>query len=74
MPIDTIEDAIGAFARGDIVVVVDDEDRENEGDLIMAARGGHAREDRLLPGPHLGRHLRPADPRAGRRSSTCRSW
>jgi 3,4-dihydroxy 2-butanone 4-phosphate synthase/GTP cyclohydrolase II len=38
MPIDTIEDAIGAFARGDIVVVVDDEDRENEGDLIMAAQ------------------------------------
>ena len=25
------------IARGEIVVVVDDEDRENEGDLIMAA-------------------------------------
>jgi 3,4-dihydroxy 2-butanone 4-phosphate synthase/GTP cyclohydrolase II len=33
-----IEDAVKAFARGDIVVVVDDEDRENEGDLIMAAQ------------------------------------
>jgi 3,4-dihydroxy 2-butanone 4-phosphate synthase/GTP cyclohydrolase II len=33
----TIEDAIDAIARGEIVVVVDDEDRENEGDLIMAA-------------------------------------
>jgi 3,4-dihydroxy 2-butanone 4-phosphate synthase/GTP cyclohydrolase II len=32
-----IEDAIAAFGRGEIVVVVDDEDRENEGDLIMAA-------------------------------------
>ncbi len=32
-----IEDAIEAVARGEIVVVVDDEDRENEGDLIMAA-------------------------------------
>ncbi len=32
-----IEDAVAAIARGDIVVVVDDEDRENEGDLIMAA-------------------------------------
>jgi 3,4-dihydroxy 2-butanone 4-phosphate synthase/GTP cyclohydrolase II len=32
-----IEDAIAAIARGEIVVVVDDEDRENEGDLIMAA-------------------------------------
>ncbi|MSY26251.1 MAG: 3,4-dihydroxy-2-butanone-4-phosphate synthase, partial [Actinobacteria bacterium] len=33
----TIPDAIAAIARGEIVVVVDDEDRENEGDLIMAA-------------------------------------
>ena len=33
----TIEDAIAAIGRGEIVVVVDDEDRENEGDLIMAA-------------------------------------
>ncbi|MFT2752263.1 3,4-dihydroxy-2-butanone-4-phosphate synthase [Clavibacter sp. Sh2088] len=29
--------AIAAIARGEIVVVVDDEDRENEGDLIIAA-------------------------------------
>jgi 3,4-dihydroxy 2-butanone 4-phosphate synthase/GTP cyclohydrolase II len=34
---DPIEDAVAAIARGEIVVVVDDEDRENEGDLIMAA-------------------------------------
>jgi 3,4-dihydroxy 2-butanone 4-phosphate synthase/GTP cyclohydrolase II len=32
-----IEDAVAANARGEIVVVVDDEDRENEGVLIMAA-------------------------------------
>ncbi len=32
-----IEDAIAAIGRGEIVVVVDDEDRENEGDLILAA-------------------------------------
>jgi 3,4-dihydroxy 2-butanone 4-phosphate synthase/GTP cyclohydrolase II len=32
-----IEDALEAFARGEVIVVVDDEDRENEGDLIMAA-------------------------------------
>ena len=37
MPLATIEKAIAAIARGEIVVVVDDEDRENEGDLIMAA-------------------------------------
>jgi 3,4-dihydroxy 2-butanone 4-phosphate synthase / GTP cyclohydrolase II len=29
--------AVEAFARGDIVVVTDDDDRENEGDLIVAA-------------------------------------
>lgn len=33
----SIEDAVAAIARGEIVVVVDDEDRENEGDLIMSA-------------------------------------
>lgn len=36
-PFDSITDALEAFGRGEIVVVVDDEDRENEGDLIMAA-------------------------------------
>jgi 3,4-dihydroxy 2-butanone 4-phosphate synthase/GTP cyclohydrolase II len=33
----TIPEAVEAIGRGEIVVVVDDEDRENEGDLIMAA-------------------------------------
>ncbi|HLK45484.1 MAG TPA: 3,4-dihydroxy-2-butanone-4-phosphate synthase, partial [Acidimicrobiales bacterium] len=32
-----IEDAVAAIARGSMAVVVDDEDRENEGDLVMAA-------------------------------------
>lgn len=33
----SVEDAIAAVGRGEIVVVVDDMDRENEGDFIMAA-------------------------------------
>jgi 3,4-dihydroxy 2-butanone 4-phosphate synthase/GTP cyclohydrolase II len=37
MPPTKIEDAIAAIARGELVIVVDDADRENEGDLIMAA-------------------------------------
>jgi len=37
MTLSNIEDAIAAIADGRLVVVVDDEDRENEGDLIMAA-------------------------------------
>ena len=36
--LDSIEDAIAAIAAGELVVVVDDTDRENEGDLIMAAQ------------------------------------
>ncbi|MDZ4827218.1 MAG: bifunctional 3,4-dihydroxy-2-butanone-4-phosphate synthase/GTP cyclohydrolase II [Actinomycetota bacterium] len=37
MPFTKIEQAIDAIRRGEFVVVVDDEDRENEGDLIIAA-------------------------------------
>lgn len=35
--LDSIEEAIEAFRNGEFVIVVDDEDRENEGDLIVAA-------------------------------------
>ncbi len=35
--IDSIEDALKDFQLGEFVIVVDDEDRENEGDLIIAA-------------------------------------
>jgi 3,4-dihydroxy 2-butanone 4-phosphate synthase / GTP cyclohydrolase II len=38
----TVEEAVQRLARGEMVVVVDDEDRENEGDLILAA-------DRVTP-------------------------
>ena len=34
---DSIEDGIKAIARGEMIICVDDEDRENEGDLICAA-------------------------------------
>ena len=35
--LDSIEEAIEAVKNGEIIVVVDDEDRENEGDFICAA-------------------------------------
>ena len=35
--LDNIEDAISDFREGKMVIVVDDEDRENEGDIIVAA-------------------------------------
>jgi len=37
MPLITIEDAIKEIRAGRMVILVDDEDRENEGDLTMAA-------------------------------------
>jgi len=36
MNFDTIESAIEDIRQGKMIVVVDDEDRENEGDLLMA--------------------------------------
>src|SRR5436853_4443944 len=41
----SVREAIDAFARGEIVVVTDDDDRENEGDLILAAV--HATPDKM---------------------------
>ncbi len=37
MELDRIEDAIEAVKNGEIIIVVDDEDRENEGDFLVAA-------------------------------------
>jgi len=35
--LDSIEDAIAAIKRGEVIIVVDDQDRENEGDFLAAA-------------------------------------
>ena len=37
MPLAKIEEAIAALKRGEMVIIVDDKDRENEGDLVFAA-------------------------------------
>lgn len=37
MSLNTIEEAIKAIRNGEIIIVVDDEDRENEGDFVVAA-------------------------------------
>lgn len=42
MPFAAIEEAVAAFAAGEIVVVVDDANRENEGDLVVAAESATA--------------------------------
>ena len=36
--LNTIEEAIEAIKDGKMIIVVDDEDRENEGDFLTAAR------------------------------------
>ena len=68
-PFAPIEDVVAAFGRGEIVVVVDDEDRENEGDLIMAAEHATTERDRLHGPPHQRRAVRADDRRAPGRSS-----
>ena len=37
----TIEEAIEAIKKGELVIVVDDEDRENEGDFVTSARNAN---------------------------------
>ncbi len=37
LKLNTVEEAVADFKKGKFVIVVDDEDRENEGDLIIAA-------------------------------------
>ncbi len=37
MPLDNINDIIADIRQGKMVIIMDDEDRENEGDIIMAA-------------------------------------
>src|ERR671922_897089 len=37
MPLATIEEAIDDIRRGQMIILMDDKDRENEGDLCMAA-------------------------------------
>jgi len=37
MPLNSIEEIIEDLRQGKMVVIMDDEDRENEGDLLMAA-------------------------------------
>ena len=38
MNVNTIEEAIEDIRSGKMIILVDDEDRENEGDLCMAAQ------------------------------------
>ena len=58
MGLNSVADAIAAIAAGELVVVVDDDDRENEGDLIMAASKATPETGRLHDPPYERHHLR----------------
>ncbi len=50
-PFAPIDDAVAAIRAGQMIIVVDDENRENEGDLTMAAVEGDARSGQLHGAP-----------------------
>ena len=79
-PFDTVESAIQDIAAGRLVIVTDDENRENEGDLIMAAaKAGQLRFGQLIQesakrynGVSLWIHISLGAPwRAAERSGQC---
>ena len=52
-----VAQAIRAFEKGEMVVVTDDDDRENEGDLIVAATKITPEQMGLHHSPQLGHRL-----------------
>ena len=74
MPFAKVEEAVAAIGRGEIVVVVDDEDRENEGDLIMAAEFATPEKRSPSSSTTRRRHLRTGHERARPRARPRRRW
>ena len=68
----TIEEALEDIKAGRMVVVVDDEDRENEGDLTMAAQFVTPEDVNFMALHGRGLDLSAASPRSGRRSCAWR--
>ena len=56
-PFDPIDDVIKAFSNGEIVVMTDDENRENEGDLICAAEKVNAESINFMITHARGLHV-----------------
>lgn len=67
----SIEDALKDFKDGQFVIVVDDEDRENEGDLIIAAEKITPEKVNFMLKNARGVLCAPSPSRVVR-SSTCR--
>ncbi len=67
MPFDSIESALEAIGNKEMVIVVDDEDRENEGDLIMSARFCRPDDVNFMIGHGRGMLCTPMAPDVTRR-------
>ena len=70
---DTIETAIAAIQAGEMVVVVDDDDRENEGDLIMAASKATSEAVAWAPSSFMSEQTTSFAPSLAKRSSSMAS-
>ena len=70
-PFATVEEAIEDFRAGRLVVVVDDEDRENEGDLTVAAQFATPEVINFMATLRARPRSASASPRSGVTSSTC---
>jgi len=62
-----IEEAVSALAQGRMIIVVDAEDRENEGDLVMAAEKVTAESIHFMISEGRGQLCTPILPDTGRR-------
>ncbi|MGE4618307.1 MAG: 3,4-dihydroxy-2-butanone-4-phosphate synthase, partial [Planctomycetota bacterium] len=62
MALATIEELIAEIARGGMVILVDDEDRENEGDLVIAAEKATPETINFLATEGRGLICAPLDP------------
>jgi len=71
MKFNTIEEALEDIKKGKMVILVDDEDRENEGDLTMAARRSRRRPSTSWPSTAGGSSVFRSRPSASSISS-CR--
>ena len=66
------EELIEEARNGRMFILVDDEDRENEGDLVVPAQFATPGRDQLHGPPRPRADLPRADPPAGASSSACR--
>jgi 3,4-dihydroxy 2-butanone 4-phosphate synthase / GTP cyclohydrolase II len=62
-----IEDAVSVLAQGRMIIVVDAEDRENEGDFVMAAEKVTAESIHFMASEGRGQLCTPILPETGRR-------